>query len=169
MIKYTFGIMLVGLLFSSCNRLYYQSDFLVELDAQDYKSYYTEVQCDDDVNPTTAQRIIDAVDENCKKIGYTKSDDGDLLIKYLIKNTSRQFVEECVQEYGRFSGGEYCRERVVTYKEGSLIIDIINADTNEIVWHGAAYGPSFNDWKDADSKVNEMVGTLFQRYTSNTK
>ena len=128
---------------SSCTQLYYQTDFLVELDPDDYV--------------------------NARDLGYSQNENGDLLIKYLIKNTSKKFIEECSKEYNRFSGGEFCRERVVTYKEGSLIMDIIDANTNEIVWHGAAYGPSFNDWKDADKKVNEMVGTLFQRYTTNTK
>lgn len=156
-------------LFSSCNRLYYQSDFLVNIDLNDFSSYYTEVQCGDDVNPITAQRIRNAVDLNAQEMGYTKIDNGDILIKYLIKNTSTKFIEECSQEYGRFRGGEFCKERVITYKEGSLIMDIIDTDTNEIVWHGAAYGPSFNDWKDADAKINKMVGTLFNTYSMKTK
>jgi len=167
--KHALFLLLILSALSSCTQLYYQTDFLVELDPDDYGSYYTEVQCDDDVNPITAQRIQNAIDVNARDLGYSQNENGDLLIKYLIKNTSKKFIEECSKEYNRFSGGEFCRERVVTYKEGSLIMDIIDANTNEIVWHGAAYGPSFNDWKDADKKVNEMVGTLFQRYTTNTK
>lgn len=164
---YLFLLLTIGMF--SCNTLYYQTDFLVELNPHEYKSYYTEVQCDADVNPIVAQRIQNAIDKNARRLGYRPDDNGDLLVKYLIKNTSKRFVEECVREYQRFGGGEFCRERVVTYKEGSLIMDIIDAGSNEIVWHGAAYGPSFNDWKDVDKKVNEMVGTLFDRFYTNTK
>lgn len=167
--KNIFFLFSVTFMLSSCSNIYYQSDFLVELDPYQYKTYYTEVQCDDDVNPITAQRIRNAIDIEAREFGYEKNDNGDLLIKYLIKNTSRKFIEECTQEYGRFRGGEFCRERIVTYKEGSLIMDIINTDTNEIIWHGAAYGPSFDSWGNADKMVNEMVGKLFERYRNNVK
>ena len=167
--KSIYWVMILMTSLISCNSLYYQSDFLEEVNPHEYESYYTEVQCDDDVNPIVAQRIQNAIDKNARRLGYRPDRNGDLLVKYLIKNTSKKFIDECVHEYQRFGGGEFCRDRVVTYKEGSLIMDIINTSTNEIIWHGAAYGPSFNDWKDADRKVNEMVGTLFDRYYTNTK
>ena len=164
---YVFLLLVVSMY--SCNSLYYQTDFLKEVNPHEYQSYYIEGQCDDDVNAIVEQRIQNAIDVNARKLGYAPDNNGDLLVKYLIKNTSERFVEECVKEYGRFDGGEICRLRVVTYKEGALIMDFIDVATNEIVWHGAAYGPSFNDWKDADTKINDMVSTLFERYYSMKK
>lgn len=137
---------------------------MMTADPYQFDSYYTEGQCDDDVNPITALRIKNAIDLNTRKMSYQKKSNGDLLIKYQVKNTSRKFIEDCVKDYSRFGGGEMCVERIVTYKEGTLIIDIIDTDTNKIIWHGVAYGPSFNSWKDSQQKIHEMVDALFQKY-----
>lgn len=155
--------------FTSCSSLFYQSDHLVDIDPQDFSTYYTEVQCDDDVNPIVADKILRAIEKNAGKIGYQLAPNGDLLVKYLIKNTSTSFQEECIDEYQRFGGGEICRERVVTYKEGSLIMDIIDSNTQEIIWHGAAYGPSFNEWEHNDDRITAMVDNLFDRYYAPSK
>ena len=114
---------ILTLLMFSCSSVYYVSDPALGLDASTYQSYGTEEFCDEEISMLNMQRIKNAVDISMRDIGYARSDDPDVLIKYFVKNKTKKYIEECADHYDRWTGGETCRERVLTYEEGSIIID----------------------------------------------
>jgi hypothetical protein len=123
-----------------------------------------EDNCGDDINPIMQIRIKNALEKKLRSSAYTKSADADLLVKYFVKNTSKKYVEECTDEYQRWEGGQTCQERVVSYEEGSIVIDLIDTRTNTIIWHGAALGPSWSSIRDPNKKVDEVIDQLLERY-----
>ncbi|MDF1698422.1 MAG: DUF4136 domain-containing protein [Saprospiraceae bacterium] len=156
---------LLGLLFwTSCSTTQFVSDSLGDVDPNLYHTYTMEDNCSDDINPIMQIRIKNAIESKLRNNDYSKNDNADLLIKYFVKNLSKKYVEECREEYNRWEGGKLCQERVVTYVEGSIVIDIIDTKTNSIIWHGAAYGPSWSSISNPNQKVNEVVNTLLTKY-----
>ena len=137
-------LLLIGM--GSCSSTQYFSDSLENVDISKYQSYMTEDNCADDINPIMQLRIK------------------NVLVKYFVKNLSKKYVEECRDEYARWEGGKICQERVINYVEGSIVIDIIDTATNTIIWHGAAFGPSWSTIKDPNKKVDEVVNKLLERY-----
>ncbi len=157
-------VVFATLLFQACSPTRYVSDSLAEIDTSQYKTYSMEENCTDDINPIMQIRIKNALETSLRSNNYSKSSNADVLVKYFVKNMNKQFVEECREEYNRWEGGEYCKERVINYVEGSIVIDIVDTRTNSIIWHGAAYGPSWSSLSNPNKKVKEVVDNLLSRY-----
>lgn len=156
------AILVFGLL--SCSTTQYISDSLSDMDSAKYNTYIMEDNCADDINPIMQLRIKNALEKKLRANGYSNSANGDVLVKYFVKNLGKKYVEECREEYMRWEGGKVCQERVVNYVEGSIVIDIIDVSTNTIIWHGAAYGPSWATVRNPNERVNEVINTLLNRY-----
>jgi len=148
----------------SCSSTQYISDSLQDVDASKYHTYIMEDNCADDINPIMQIRIKNALEKKLRNNDYSKHSNADILVKYFVKNVSKKYVEECREEYARWEGGKVCQERVVNYVEGSIVIDIIDTKTNSIIWHGAAYGPSWSSISNPNKKINEVVDNLLERY-----
>ncbi len=162
-IRYLFLLAILVSL-NSCAGVYYISDHKQDIEKKTYSSYMTEDHCDDAINPIMQQRIKNAVDIKMRSMGYKYSERGDLLVQYFVKNTTKEYLQKCENDYDRWAGGETCREMVITYEEGSIIIDMIDTDNNTIIWHGAARGPSFNAMRKPDKDINQMVSKLLDYY-----
>lgn len=165
-IQHIIVILFAALVIQACSSTQYISDSLGPVDVSQYHTYSMEDNCADDINPIMQIRIKNALEMKLRANDYSKSDNGDVLVKYFVKNTNKKYVEECNDEYERWEGGRMCQERVVTYVEGSIVIDIIDTRTNRIIWHGAAYGPSWSSISDPNKKVNDVVDNLLERYFS---
>ena len=158
---------ILALLMVSCSNIYYISDPNEGLNASLYNSYNTEESCDEEISRLNMQRIKNAVDISMRDIGYAKSENPDVLVKYFVKSqTKEQYIQECTNHYSRWIRGMICRERVLTYEEGSIVIDIIDTQTNTIIWHGAVRGPSFDSFSRPNQDINRMVKKLIAMYFS---
>ncbi len=160
---------LVFFLLISCSPILYVSDHLNSFDPLQYTTYGMEENCGDEINPIMAIRIKNALEKNLRQNGYENHENPDLLVKYFIKNITKKYVEECTNEYDRWHGGETCKARVISYEEGSIVIDIIDTNNNTIIWHGAVRGPSFENIKNPNSRINEMIDELLEYYFSINK
>jgi len=164
MIQRIIVLLIISLSITSCASVYYISDHLSTAEKKEFKTYTTEDHCDQEISKLQAQRIKNAIDITMRDLGYQRAENGDLLVQYFVKNTTKQFVEECEDDYDRWTGGETCREMVITYEEGSIIIDMIDTDINTIIWHGAARGPSFKAMSKPDQEINRMVSKLLNYF-----
>ena len=159
---------LAVIVLSSCSTTQYFSDSIADTDPASYSTYSMEDNCADDINPVMQLRIKNALELNFRAKNYSKSESGDVLIKYFVKNVSKKYVEECREEYARWEGGRICQEKVVNYVEGSIVVDIIDTKTNSIIWHGAAYGPSWSSIKNPNEKVEKVIRTLCEYSSCNS-
>ena len=53
--------------------------------------------------------------------------------------------------------------RVESYKEGTLIIDLVDAERRELVWRGTATG-AVSDLTQAEKKLFGAVGRIFEAF-----
>jgi len=99
-------------------------------------------------NDLVATRVINAVDEALSAKGYAKVQRGaDFLVGWHLSLQGKVDVTTVNSYYG-YGYGRWRRggvavaqnTRVREYDEGTLIIDIVDAASNELVWRGSAQG-----------------------------
>jgi hypothetical protein len=131
-----------------------------------YQTYRIEEHCLDIpivVNPINLQRIQNAIEVNLRKYGLiSEKAEADLLVKYFVKNKTIYYNSGCDDYYDNVEGGQQCVERISSYEEGSLIVDVIDVVAQKVIWHGAAVGPTYDEMKDPQKKINKIVGELLQ-------
>ncbi|WP_420831633.1 DUF4136 domain-containing protein [Bathymodiolus japonicus methanotrophic gill symbiont] len=71
--------------------------------------------------------------------------------------------------YGRGMGVMYntgSKTQVTHYKQGTLIIDIINPKTDQLIWRGAADGrlPKATDREKSDELVQKYVAKILSNF-----
>jgi hypothetical protein len=102
-----------------------------------------------------------------KGIALTESEaEPDLRIHYHANITERIDVDRLDQDYG-FCTGEGCLPPVRTYEAGTLVIDIIDARTNRVIWRGWAQDSIKDELDDPDrmeATVEEAVARMLTRF-----
>jgi hypothetical protein len=133
-----------------------------------YQTYSIEEHCLDitiGVNPINQQRIQNAIEVNLRKYGLQPDKNAsDLLVKYFIKNKTIYYNSGCDDYYDTVNGGRQCVERISSYEEGSLIVDVIDQMAQKVIWHGAAVGPTYDKMKDPQKKIDKIVGELLEDF-----
>lgn len=154
---------------SSCSNVYTWSDATPGTNFSDYTTYQIDDQCSDynpGVNPINQQRIKNAIEVELRDLGYKRSEDADINVKFYLKNETKYFYENCANEYEDYTNGQVCIERAYAYDEGTLIIDLFDTKKNEAVWHGGVSGDSWEKMKDPTSSINQSVKAIFKDYKS---
>ena len=127
-------------------------------------TFSVEGECEKGVSKIHEIRVANAIHNFLSEEGYERSENPDLLIQFFIKESAKSFLTQECDYYERWEHGEQCAVRVVNYQEGSIVIDIIDTQNQSIIWHGAIYGPPFNELQDPSEKINRFVGTLLDDY-----
>jgi hypothetical protein len=90
-----------------------------------------------DNNPFFHDYLQGAMEQELGRRGYTRADDGqwpDLLLHYHANVNQRfQVIEPDVS----CTPGN-CEARVIEYEQGTIVVDMVNARTNKLVWRGWA-------------------------------
>ena len=135
-----------------------------------FKTYYWArtdiVQGNDIVN----QRIIAAVDRGMASRGWTKAPEGqaDLAVVAIVSTSEKQSLETLYNGFGGgwgYAGWGPVETTVRTYLEGTLLVDLFNAQSKKLVWRGVASDTvSDKPQKNADhidKSVEKMFGKKF--------
>ena len=123
----------------------------------------------------TAQRIEAAVSREMEARGYVLSADPDLLVNFTVTLRNVQKVSTVPSagppayryRYGAYGGWPtYSYETWVReYEEGTLLIDLVDARRQQLVWEAAGTGRVTKAKLDnIEVTINEAVAALFERY-----
>jgi hypothetical protein len=112
-----------------------------------------------DDNPFFHDYLQGAVERELASKGLARSASGapDLLIHYHANVTRRFSVAGVDREYGPCTGDD-CQPRLTEYQAGTLVVDIVDAHTNTVVWRGWAQQGVDRVVEDQDS-MKEYVTT----------
>ena len=160
-------VILLAMILSSCSSVYTWSDQREGVDFYSYQTYMIDEQCSDynpGINPINQQRIKNAIELELRDLGYMRAENADINVKFLVKNETKFFYENCLRDYSGYRGGEMCIEKVHTYEEGSLVIDLIDIRSNTAIWHGGASGKSWKKIENPQSAISKMVSSIFNQY-----
>ncbi|OFW13400.1 MAG: hypothetical protein A3F70_18080 [Acidobacteria bacterium RIFCSPLOWO2_12_FULL_67_14] len=119
-----------------------------------------------DRDPFFQDHVQGAVEKGLAAKGFKRAGDGtpDLVIHYHANITQRVDVNRLDREYGYCYDAD-CLVRVFDVEAGTLVLDIVDARTNRLVWRGWAQHSVQDMLRDQDrmaAKINEAVGRMFE-------
>jgi hypothetical protein len=129
-------------------------------------------------NPAVYALVRDAVERELANKGLQRVDTGspDLLVSVHGMGKDRIEVQSYGYAYGGYGyyGGPFgypapvaMGASVQTYRDGTLIVDLIDARTKELAWRGTA-SDTVSDPSQVQGVVNNAVHTLMQEYPPRT-
>ena len=119
-------------------------------------------------NSLLAKRIMNAVNAQLAQRGmYRDIQNPTLLLAYHTGVQSKVDVTNYGYSYGYgYYGWQGSNVDVYQYNEGTLIIDLIDASTKELVWRGVAQKTLADNPRpeQIDKTINDAVAKIFQKY-----
>ena len=91
----------------------------------------------------------------------------DLLVAWFVKVETVRDIDIYGDYYGRWR--YFHHTNVSTYKEGSLVIDIIDRVNNQVVWHGKTSEIVYENMPNVEEKINSAVNAMFKRFVKDTR
>jgi hypothetical protein len=117
-------------------------------------------------NELNDKRIKSAVQEQMTLRGYElSSEKPDLILHYHIVVDDQSVVT--TEPYGYRYGPYWMRmhTNVYSYREGTLILDLMDKKTNNLIWRGWAVSAIDQiDPKDVDELIKTAVSRIFKKY-----
>ncbi len=143
-----------------------------EIIADDFENYKTfnfyEVEQPTSIYLDDLKKAI--IDQLSSK-GYAISDNPDLMIN--IGSTIEEKVQTRETDYRDISymgqrNYSWQSEEVVVnkYKEGTVVLDFVDTQTDELVWQGIAAGTISGKKSEMISRINKGVEMLFEEFPS---
>jgi hypothetical protein len=173
---------LLGLALVGCSGISYNHDFDPGINFADYETY-TWAQPSQDMGPNprgvdqiTERRFVAAVDEQMAAKGYRKIERGepDIVVNFVV--TTKENVNYTTTHTGwGYGGGWYggmgagmstSHTTATEWTEGTLILDMYDADDKELVWRGTATGTVKENLspEERSKRINEVVAKMLERY-----
>lgn len=117
-------------------------------------------------NPINDKRVRAALDSQLAVLGYTQAQGGraDFMVSYRATTKTRRSLQGFGYGPTRWAGG---RIDVNEETEGTLVVDLVDASNNTLIWRGYATGTL--QPKDAEKKIKGAVGKLMKQYAKETR
>lgn len=160
-----FFLVLLGAAFAQ----HVQTDFNHQTNFSQYKTYsWQEIKA---ANSIWDARIKNAVDAQLAAKGWTQVDQGGDVAIVAIKTTH---TERTLQTfYDGFGGGWRWRgfggmgESTTTeqdYKEGTLVVDMYDAKTKQLIWRGSAEDTLSDKAEKNEKNLDKGVAKMFKKF-----
>ena len=162
---------LLLLVFASCNSVRVASDYDTQVDFSQYDSFafYKPGIDQAEISDLDKKRILRAIEAEMLEKGFVKSKNPDLLVSIFTK------TEDNVNIYRNNIGFGYGWgwspwywntgfNTVNTTTEGTLYIDLIDAENKELVWQGMGTAALTQDVERKQERINEIVDEILEKY-----
>jgi hypothetical protein len=123
-------------------------------------------------NELNDKRIKSAVTKELQNKGYQlTANNPDLLLHYHIVVDDQAVIT--TEPHGYFYSPYWVRMRtnVYSYREGTLIIDMMDAKTKNLMWRGWAVAPIEGEYKPkrTEELINLAVSKIFRKFPAKAK
>lgn len=171
-----------AVLFTSCRSVDVVADYDRQVNFDSYKSYaFYKTGIDQaQVSDLDKRRILKAIEYELSQRGFQKSKDPDILVSIFTDEKERVNVYQNYPwgwgwggwgpywggYWGGYWGPGYWGPAVSSYTEGALYIDLIDAESKQLVWQGKGVG-SLSRYKDVEKKerrIREFVYEIMRKY-----
>jgi hypothetical protein len=168
-------------LITSCASVSVSSDYDKATDFSQFKTYafYKKGIDKVEISDLDKRRILRAVEAQMDAKGFTKSEEPDLLVSIFTKSREKIDVYNnnyygwypWYYGYGFYGGGfgpgmGFGYNNVYKSTEGTLFIDLIDANKKELVWQGMGSGvlSSSKNVDKKEARINEFVAQIMTVY-----
>lgn len=121
-----------------------------------------------DRNPFFKDHMEGAVERHLTAKGLELSSSGkpDLLIHYHANVSQRIDVNRIDRQYG-YCYGEDCSVRVMEYEAGTLVLDVVDARTDRVIWRGWAQDSLegvIGNQDRMERMINQAVARMLEKF-----
>ena len=162
--------LVLGLLVGSVAAQSVQSDFDRTFQFSNLKTFSFAVQRRGATDPLSTDslndgRIRTGLESQLIANGFRmETGKADFVIAYYVKTKNKLSVQDYGYGPPRWFGGRDIRVNQDT--EGTLMVDFIDARTNQVVWRGRAVGTL--DMKGVDKKISKSTEKLVKQFVKDT-
>ncbi len=163
-------VFLVGAAFAQ----HVKTDFDHNANFSQYKSYsWKEIK---PANSLWDARIKDAVDTQLAAKGWTHLENGGDVSIVAIKTTQTQRTLQTFYDgigggwrWGGFGGMGEATTTEQDYKEGTLIVDMYDANTKQLIWRGSAEDTLSDKAEKNEKSLDKGVAKMFKEFPPDSK
>ena len=167
----------------SCSSVQVSSDFDQTVDFSKYKTYaFTEEALALPINELNRNRLLTAIETELAGKGFTKSENPDVWIDIKAKLQEQQTAYATSSGYPGYGygygyrygwGGGFSTTTINydTYTDGTLFIDMIDVQKNQLVWQGRGtktISENANQ-KTREENVKYAIKQIFMQYPPKIK
>ncbi len=115
-----------------------------------------------------------AINEQMSSRGYTETKDPDLLVKVKVKTSTKETTSlqrnndfywgSTYYPYGWGINTGIDRVNYETHTEGTIIIDVIDRESKELIWQGRASGAAKSSKGLNEASVHKIISKIFSTY-----
>lgn len=162
---------------SSCASLKVTHDYDKAVNFSQYKTFMIDTfRLNQSISQLNQVRTVNAVKAELTKKGMTESATPDALVHISVILKDQQSITSNTNYYGYggfyrpygWGGGMgatgYTTYNVQNYKDGSLIIDIVDAKTKNLMWEGIGNKELDKQLKDPEKQIPEVVASILENY-----
>lgn len=117
-----------------------------------------------------------AVTREMGKLGYRYGENPDLLVNFYINTKEKLYTRTTPSVVGYYGfrdeyygawGGYAYETQIDQYTEGTLNIDLVDAETKKLVWEGAVVGRvTQKSLQNLEEAINAAVAIVFEQFPS---
>ena len=162
-----FFLVMLGVAFAQ----HVKTDFDHHANFSQYKTYsWQEIK---PANSLWDARIKNAVDAQLAAKGWTQVDSGGDVAIVAIKTTHKQRTLQTFYDgfgggwgWRRFGGGGFGESTTTEqdYKEGTLVVDLYDAKTKQLVWRGSAENTLSDKADKNERNLDKGVAKMFKAF-----
>lgn len=171
-LKITTVLILLAVVITSCSTVRVASDYDQRANFSQYNSYaFFKPGIDKaEISDLDKRRILRAIEQEMTAKGFTKSDsEPDLLVSIFTKTRENVNIYQN-NMYGYYGWGwnpwywGAGPNTLSTTSEGTLYIDLIDAEGKELVWQGMGTAALARDVDKKQGRINEIVKKILEKY-----
>jgi hypothetical protein len=170
----------VALLLVACSpEIQVQTDFDPDYDLWTYKTFDwgQKVNIEEGMNPfryneLNDKRIKSAVQNQLTGRGYQLAEaNPDLVLHYHIIVKDKSVLATEPYGYNYSSYWMRMETNIYSYREGTLILDLMDSKTNNLIWRGWAVSPLNSSYKpeEIEKLINKAVFKIFKKFPKTKK
>lgn len=168
--KYLFFLGVSSLLLvASCSPFQVRTDYAETANFTAYKTYQFRVD-DLKLNDLDKDRVLNEVAKNLQLKGLAASQTPDLIVN--IKASHKKVEDTRIDTgFGLYSWGRpfgwgigMNRSWTDNYNQGTLLVDIIDAKTNKLVWQGIGSGINVDSPRCKQKQIPAIISEIMANY-----
>ena len=174
-------ILALLILVSSCSSVRVAADYDKNAKFSEYKTFaFYKTGIDKaEISDLDKRRILRAIEAELLAKGFTKSQNPDLLISLFTKSQQRVDVYNNAWGIGGWGWGGWGpwggfgpgwgwgwnqQPMVSTSTQGTLFVDLIDANKKELIWQGMGTGYLSRNMEKKEARIKEFVTKIMEKY-----
>jgi hypothetical protein len=168
------AVVLYALILSvGCAPVTVSYDYDKSVDFATLKTYdWLDIPLEEQADELTVKRIKNSIDSqlNAKGFARTTASPGFVILLHGFTEIVTNVVDWGPTYGGYYSYWHNNRVNVYEYEEGTVILDIIDPTTKDLIWRGRSTGMVESQLtpEERDKKINESVALLMQNFPPTT-